>query len=272
MGFHPATTDQARPPSYKLTARVGIKAVLRADYGLDVAKEYEKLHEELRRRIIWLNLAPESVISVNQVADEFGVSRTPIKEALILLQAEGWVVRQGSSFLVTPLSLDRLREITDIRLVMEVQANVWACRRISDQQISKLESYKRSFQNTGPEAGKRKMVELDSKVHQEIFQAAKNVQLAVLLERLLNHYLRFWLSIPREILGADFFNELAEIIDAITIRDESAVAEITHQHILTSVREIMLGFWGDNQAGAPFTNSAATESSELDNLWRRGVD
>ena len=211
-----------------------------------MAKEYEKLYEELKKRIVWLDLEPESVISVSQIAQEFEVSRTPVKEALILLQAEDWVVRQGSSFLVTPLSLDRLREITDIRLVLEMQANVWACKRMSQQQVDRLIALKNSFKEIKPGTAKQKMVEMDSRVHQEIFQAANNHQLAVLLERLLTHYLRFWLSIHREIEPESFFRELEEIIDAIDARDQATVARLTKQHILTSVREIIMGFWGEN--------------------------
>ena len=236
-----------------------------------MAKEYEKLHEDLKNRITWLDLKPESVINVNQVAEEFGVSRTPIKEALILLQAEGWVVRQGSSFIVTPLSLDRLREITDIRLVLEVQANVWACQRMSDQQMHKLIAFKHKFHNFKPESDKRKMVELDSKVHQEILRAANNQQLATLLDRLLTHYLRFWLSIPRDVMPKNFFCELRGIIDALQVKDEAAVVKLTRQHILTSVREIMLGFWGDPIFDKTDFHSGSPESKELDIFWRGGL-
>ncbi|MCB2228346.1 MAG: GntR family transcriptional regulator [Desulfarculaceae bacterium] len=211
-----------------------------------MAKEYEKLYEELKKRIIWLDLEPESVISVSHIAQEFKVSRTPVKEALILLQAEDWVVRQGSSFLVTPLSLDRLRELTDIRLVLEMQANVWACKRMSRQQVERLIAMKKTFKECKPGTAKQKMVEIDSQVHQEIFKAANNHQLAVLLERLLTHYLRFWLSIHREIEPQSFFCEMEEIIDAIDARDEQSVARLTKRHILISVREIIQGFWGEN--------------------------
>lgn len=86
--------------------------------------ESEKIYELLKEKIIWLDLMPESVLNLSDLARSFGVSRTPIKEVLILLQGEGWVLRQGSHFMVTPLSLDRIRGTAEIRSVMEIQGNI----------------------------------------------------------------------------------------------------------------------------------------------------
>ena len=93
--------------------------------------EPDKIYEVLKEKIIWLDLMPESYLNLSELAGSFGVSRTPIKEALILLQSEGWVMRHGSHFSVTPLSLSRIKENTEIRSVMEVQANIWAMERMN---------------------------------------------------------------------------------------------------------------------------------------------
>ena len=81
--------------------------------------EPNRIYEKLREKIIWLELKPESVLNLSELADTFGVSRTPIKEVLIFLQAEGWVLRHGTHFMVTPLSLDRIKEINEIRQQVE---------------------------------------------------------------------------------------------------------------------------------------------------------
>ena len=207
-----------------------------------MAKEHEKIYEELKQRIIWLDLPPESVVNVSETAESMGVSRTPVKEALILLQAEGWVLRQGSHFMITPLSLDRIRELTDIRMVLEIQAYVWAARRMNGEDLEKLRALAREAQETGPGATNREMVELDFKIHHTIFQATCNIQLAQLLERLLYHYLRFWLSIPREIDKEALFGYLPGLIEAIEEKDEPRLRKISYEHISASVEEIMLSF------------------------------
>lgn len=197
------------------------------------------IYDALRSKIIHLELAPESVLNLSELAEEFGVSRTPIKEVLLTLLAEEWIVRQGSHFIVTPLSLERIREITEIRMVLEVQANVWAMQRITPQELERLRELKAGIANFDENSPNQAIVDFDSEIHNTIFNAARNGQLSTMLERILSHYLRFWLSSPRIINVEAFFSEAHELIDAIAAKDEEAVRECTVRHIRHSVAEIM---------------------------------
>jgi DNA-binding GntR family transcriptional regulator len=204
--------------------------------------EPEKIYELLKEKIIWLDLMPESVLNLSELAKSFVVSRTPIKEALILLQGEGWVLRQGQHFMVTPLSLDRIRGTAEIRSVMEVQGNIWAMYRITPEELAALGELEKEILQLDDEASNRQMVELDLRFHRRLFQGTKNSQLAQLLERLLSHYLRFWLSIPREIEAQSFFAETLEIIRAIEKKDEARLRAASTAPINKSVDEIMSRF------------------------------
>lgn len=199
----------------------------------------DKIYTELRKKIIRLELLPESVLNLSELAQTFGVSRTPIKEVLLSLQAEEWIMRHGSHFIVTPLSLDRIREVTEIRMVLEVQANIWAMQRITPAEMEGLKKIEQQILSFDETSSNEIIVDFDFKIHQVIFQAAKNTQLAKLLERLLGHYLRFWLSIPRHIDLQTFFSEALELIQAIDKKDENMVRECTTRHIRHSVAEIM---------------------------------
>ena len=213
--------------------------------------EADKIYRDLLERIIWLDLAPESVLNVSELADREGVSRTPVKEALIRLMAEGWLLRQGSTFMVTPLSLDRLKEITEIRSVMEVEANVWAAQRITPREIETLEALGREMAALNRSATNEDLIRLDHRVHRTLFQATRNAQLARLLGRLLDHYLRFWISIPRDIDPAAFFADFPGLLSAIKLKDEPRIRTVSHYHITNSVEEIMLSFLlrpGDTRA------------------------
>lgn len=201
--------------------------------------EPKQIYDSLRQKIIWLELQPESVLNLSELAEMFEVSRTPIKEVLIHLYAEGWVQRQGSHFLVTPLSLDRIREITEIRTVLEVQANLWAMKRIKPDELENLHKWRESAVSMGDQADYKIIVEQDFLFHRLVFSAAKNSQLTSLLERLLGHYLRFWLAIPREINVRQFFTEAVEIIQAIEEKNEEMIKDCTRRHIKNSILEIM---------------------------------
>jgi len=204
--------------------------------------EPDKIYEVLKEKIIWLDLMPESVLNLTELARSFNVSRTPIKEALIFLQGEDWVLCQGSHFMVTPLSLGRIRETAEIRSVMEVQANIWAMHRITPEELEALGELEKEIMQVDESASNRQMIELDVKFHRSLFQGTKNSQLAQLLERLLSHYLRFWVSIPREIKPQPFFAETLKIIRAIKAKDEVRLRAASAAHIKKSVDEIMSTF------------------------------
>ena len=201
-----------------------------------------KIYESLREKIIWLDLMPESYLNLSELAESYQVSRTPIKEALILLQAEGWVLRNASHFIVTPLSLGRIKEITEIRNIIEIQANVLAMDRITSEELASLDELKKEILEIGDMPFNKKLVELDVKFHRTLFQATKNSQLIEMLERLLIHYLRFWLSIPRKIEPQSFFSETLKIIDAIEAKDDVRLRAASAAHIKNSVDEIMGAF------------------------------
>ena len=156
--------------------------------------EPEKVFQMLKEKIMWLEMMPESVLNISELARAFDVSRTPVKEAMLLLQTEGWVLRQGSHFMVTPLSLDRIREIMEIRSVLEVQANIWAMYRITDEELENLNKLEEQILEINHFPSKKNVAEIDLKFHRILFAATKNNQLAQHLDRLLCHFLRFWLS------------------------------------------------------------------------------
>jgi DNA-binding GntR family transcriptional regulator len=204
--------------------------------------ESDKIYQSLKKKIIWLDLMPETILNLSELADSFKVSRTPIKEVLILLQAEGWVLRNGPYFMVMPLSLERIKEITEIRSVMEVQATIWAMSRITADELSVLDDLKGQILSLGESSPNKQMIELDLQFHRVLYQATKNGQLAQLLDHLLSHYLRFWLSISLKKGPKWFFKDNLEMIQAIREKDEARLAMLASHHIKSSVDEIMGSF------------------------------
>jgi len=206
---------------------------------MDKQMDPDRIYHSLRKKIIHLELAPESVLNLSDLAKEFDVSRTPIKEVLISLQAEEWIMRQGSHFIVTPLSLERIREITEIRMVMEVQANLWAMERMTPDEARTLAEMEKGIHRFDETATNQEIVDYDFELHHFIFSMAKNANLSRILERILSHYLRFWLAIPRQIDHKDFFAEALELMGAIEQKNEDAIRECTTRHIRNSVAQIM---------------------------------
>ncbi len=201
--------------------------------------ESNRIYQAIKEKIIWLEYKPEHVLNLSDLAESFGTSRTPIKEVLIFLQAEGWVLRTGTHFMVTPLSLNRIKEITEIRTALETQAYLWAMQRISTEELVSLTHLEKEISGVKGEVSNRRLIELDSRFHQILYAASRNAQAAQLLENLLAQYLRFWLSIPREIDVPSFFNETKGIIRAVKARDEEGLKKASQEHIRKSFEEIM---------------------------------
>ena len=197
------------------------------------------IYEDLKEKIIWLDLEPGSTLNLDELAESYGVSRNPVMIALTRLNVEEWVVRQGVHFVVSPLTVDRMREITEIRSVMETQANIWAMNRITPEGMANLAKVRDEINALNADATKKEIVQLDFKFHRLLYRETRNQQLAQLLERLLAHYLRFWLSGPQGIDPETFFNEALEIFEAIETRDEIRLKAATIAHVKVSLDKIM---------------------------------
>ncbi|MCP4749493.1 MAG: GntR family transcriptional regulator [Proteobacteria bacterium] len=197
------------------------------------------IYEDLREKIIWLSLKPGTTLNLVDLAAKYGVSRNPVTIALTRLEVEEWVVRSGSHFVVSPLTLDRMREITEIRLIMETQALIWTMHRITPEGIDKLEALKARIRSIDGPIPKREIIELDVEFHRLVFAESQNGQLATILDRLLNHYLRFWLSSPSVIDPKAFFKDILDVIEAIRAKDEIRLKAAATSHIKNSLDEIM---------------------------------
>jgi DNA-binding GntR family transcriptional regulator len=197
------------------------------------------IYEDLKEKIIWLDIEPGATLNLVELAASYGVSRNPVMIALTRLDVEEWVVRQGVHFVVSPLTVDRMREITEIRSVMETQAYIWAMNRITPEGMAELAKIRDEIKTLRADATKKEIVQLDFKFHQLLYRQTRNQQLAQLLERLLAHYLRFWLSGPQQIEPETFFTEALEIYGAIETKSEVRLKAATIAHVKVSLDKIM---------------------------------
>jgi len=200
--------------------------------------EATKIYQVLRDQIVWLEIEPEKALNLTELAEAFAVSRTPVKEALLLLQSGGWVRRHGSHFIVTPLSLSRIKETTEIRYALETQATLWAMERIRPEALRRLLEVRTQIQSLGADADKRTMIEIDVDFHRQIYAAAGNSQLSQMLNDLLDHYLRFWLWKRSPIDRQAFFDLTLDILAAIESGDKNRLRRACIHHIKASVDEI----------------------------------
>jgi DNA-binding GntR family transcriptional regulator len=203
------------------------------------AMDPSDIYQDLKEKIIWLDLEPGAALNLVELAKSYGVSRNPVTIAVTRLVSEEWVERKGAQYVVSPLTLTRMREITEIRSVLETQANVWAMQRITPGEIGQLQALADGIQNLSASVSNKEIVKLDVRFHAILFSATRNSQLASLLDRMLCHYLRFWLSFPQSINKASFFDQALEMIHAIEAKDEARLRAASVEHVQVSWDEIM---------------------------------
>lgn len=96
------------------------------------------LHDRLRAAILNLDLAPGQRLSERGLEPDFGASRTPIRAALMRLEPEGLVQRDGKNWVVAPLNLDEIRALYEFREILEAAAARLAISRAAREDLEAL--------------------------------------------------------------------------------------------------------------------------------------
>jgi DNA-binding GntR family transcriptional regulator len=134
---------------------------------------YEEVAELLRQRIFSRQLAPGSWIDEMKLAEEYGISRTPLREALKVLAAEGLVtmkVRRGAY--VTEVSEKDLSDVYHLLSLLESDAAGVVAERASDAQIAELQSLHKQLEAA---AGHReKFFTINERFHMRLLEIAGN--------------------------------------------------------------------------------------------------
>lgn len=148
----------------------------------------EAVYRETRWRIITGALPPATAVNQAELAGEFGVSQTPVREALLRLESEGLVVFLAHSMVkVSPLDLQELDELYAIRVELDSFAGRLAAANCTPEDVARLKSLLAS--NTAADLGDRLHRNLD--FHRSIYRASGNKQLTRLLDQLWDRTERY---------------------------------------------------------------------------------
>lgn len=193
----------------------------------------ELVLETIREAIINGTLKPRERLMEIQLAEELGVSRTPIREALRKLEMEGFIVmvpRKGAY--VADISFKDIADIFEIRAALEGLAAGLAAERITDEE---LESMERLLVEKGKAIAANdieKLVAVDTKFHESLYQASRNQRLTSIISNLREQIQRFRttsLSYPGR--SKQSLDEHRGIVEAIQSRDVQAARQAAQDHI-----------------------------------------
>ena len=187
----------------------------------------------LRRAILKGELKPGERLMEIALADKLGVSRTPIREAIRKLELEGLVVmapRKGAK--VASITERDLNDVLEVRKGMEVLAISLACKRITGEELEKLETIEQSFQKLIESGNLTELAEMDVKFHDTIYQATNNQRLVQLLNNLREQMYRYRMEYLRDIaVRRTLAEEHKAICQALRERDEQQAEQYVSIHI-----------------------------------------
>jgi DNA-binding GntR family transcriptional regulator len=195
------------------------------------------LHEEaairLRKLIVRGDLAPGVQLNEAALSQALGVSRTPLREAIKLLAAEGLIeLRRNRSPVVTSLSRSEVGELFEAASGMERLAAELAATRMTSRDLQKLADFQLRMERHHQAGELRDYFEINQQVHGFIVDCARNSVLKAVHEQLLARVerARFFAlsSAPRWDESAE---EHRQILCALEARDAVRAGELLARHV-----------------------------------------
>lgn len=202
----------------------------------------ERVRDLIRDRIVRGEFAPGDRLVERALAEELGVSRVPVREALNLLKGEGFVQdvpRRG--VIVMMLSQEDLDQLFEVREALEVQSARLACKRATDAEIEALADIARRAEEARVSGELSVLADLNEAFHDAIPRLAHNRILVSTLEPLEGRL--HWVLRQNRSPGG-MMNEHRELVEAIIARDADRAAEVARRHVATSraiCHEVMFG-------------------------------
>lgn len=201
------------------------------------------VYEQIREAILSGHYPPGHMLGENAVAAEFGISRTPVREALHRLEIEQLVERVARGVRVRASSPEEILDIYEVRITLEASAAKLAALRSTELDRMRLRAAQDAMKRAGDDPVAR--AQSNRSFHEAIWQASHSPTLDDLLRRLNVHLIRYpsttltWGDRWVEVLA-----EHEELLDAIGARDADRAQQLAERH-MAGAREVRLHMYAE---------------------------
>ncbi len=208
---------------------------------------WTKAYEWIRDAIESGELEMGTPLPENLLAKEIGVSRTPIREALRSLEQDGYVkiIPQKGAF-VSEISLEDLKEIYDIRKLLEPFAALSAVNRIPDGEIDEMERGWKALKRAvlAGEVSLSKVSEMDLLLHMTITKYATNKRIGAIITTYHAQIQRFQKLSAQSLANIhETIGQHVEILEKLRERDARGLSSLLYEHIAKSESNIMKDYF-----------------------------
>lgn len=204
------------------------------------ADSVEKVYEKVKLLAIDYHFRPGERVNEVELAGQLGVSRTPVREALNRLSKDGFMsFVPNRGFYARDITPEGVRELYEVRMVIEQATFRFACQRATDEEIAATAAIWEDVSETQPDASEitdwSEIAKADEHFHMEIARISRNARLYEMLDS-LNSLIRFFRRIDLETPGRriNAYEEHVGIIAALRHRDIEKGAQLIERHVSLS--------------------------------------
>jgi DNA-binding GntR family transcriptional regulator len=194
----------------------------------------EQAYDKIKGMILKGRFSPGERITELQLCDYLGISRTPVRESIRRLAAEGLVeVNPKDGTRITELKKNDIDEIYEIRAALESLAAEKAVSRMTEKELGMLEKLLHESKKAYSKNEFLRMAQINTKFHNLISKGSKNKRLFKLIDTLCTNVTAHRALILETAGGAkESITEHEAILNALMRRDRTAVSEAVFNHVL----------------------------------------
>ncbi|MDP2621759.1 MAG: GntR family transcriptional regulator [Hyphomicrobiales bacterium] len=206
---------------------------------------HAELVDRLRDMIHDGTLSPGAKVPERALCEHFGVSRTPLREALKVLAAEALIkLTPNRGAAVAALTLADLEEVFPVMACLEALSGELACERITDEEIDEIRALHEEMVEHYRRRDLTPYFKLNQKIHALMLKAADNPTLEAMHRSLSGRIVRArYLANMSKKRWAEAVAEHGEILEALAARDAKRLSRLLREHVMhkfETVRETML--------------------------------
>lgn len=201
---------------------------------------HNRIFSVLRDRIVYMEYPPGKLLPEKELCEEFQVSRTPLREAIKKLEEMKLVTvipRYGTY--VSSVDINEIRCAFEVKIKLEGLAGEVAAKRITADKLAELKTLIEKADVSLKEGGHRHLIEIDTRFHEIIYQAAQNPILQEILQNLHSRCARLWNSALTDMIPiSTILRQLQEIYNALGKRDSEKVRQLMEDHVRYFIDQI----------------------------------
>lgn len=197
----------------------------------------ENIYNRLKTQIILLEHPPGKVMREKEIMEEFGVSRTPVRDALMRLKMEGLVrIIPNVGTIVEDVSFKQLKDVFETRSYLVQLSGQLAATRITKEELKEIRQRVDAMRST---EDAKTLMQLDDEIHKIINRATKNEVLVKMLESLHDQAVRIWIfSGAKGNYWKSLEKEFSDIVDALEQHDATLAARLLDEHTKRFVEHV----------------------------------